>query len=254
MNVTTTIQRKKINWIQALILLISLVIFVFSLFKISDIVYSYAKNDEIMRDIQVVYHKEAQANNSASTAPLQSLTDINEDIVGWLTIADTKIDYPILQTKNNDYYLTHNYKNEASKEGSIFMDYRNNPDTTNRQTILYGHEMKNGAMFGELKKFLDVDFFSQHKRFSYQTNADNYEVEIFSVYATTTSFDYLKTEFSSEADYKEYLQTITDKSIYDSNVTISEQDQIITLSTCSNISDPNEGRLVVHGKLQKISS
>ncbi len=250
----TRIQRKKFNWMQALILFISLGIFVFSLLKIGDIVYGYAKNDQIMKDIQAVYHEEANSDNLASPTPLQSLTEINQDIVGWLTIADTKIDYPILQTTNNDYYLTHNYKNEESKEGSIFMDYRNSADTKEKQTILYGHEMKNGSMFGELKKFLDLEFLSQHKRFSYQTNAASYEVEIFSVYATTTSFDYLKTEFSSDADYKEYLQTISDKSIYDSNVSISEQDQIITLSTCSNLSDPNDGRLVVHGKLNKIPS
>ncbi|MGG0740985.1 class B sortase [Niallia taxi] len=237
---------------QALILFISLGIFVFSLLKIGDIVYGYAKNDQIMKDIQAVYHEEANSNNQA--LPLQNLTEINQEIVGWLTIADTKIDYPILQTTNNDYYLTHNYKNEVSKEGSIFMDYRNSTDTKEKQTILYGHEMKNGSMFGELKKFLDLEFLSQHKRFSYQTNAASYEVELFSVYATTTSFDYLKTEFSSDADYKEYLQTISDKSIYDSNVSISEQDQIITLSTCSNLSDPNDGRLVVHGKLNKIPS
>lgn len=249
---TTSIQRKKFNWMQALILFISLGIFVFSLLKIGDIVYGYAKNDQIMKDIQAVYHEEANSDNQA--LPLQNLTEINQDIVGWLTIADTKIDYPILQTTNNDYYLTHNYKNEESKEGSIFMDYRNSADTKEKQTILYGHEMKNGSMFGELKKFLDLEFLSQHKRFSYQTKAARYEVEIFSVYATTTSFDYLKTEFSSEADYKEYLQTISDKSIYDSNVSISEQDQIITLSTCSNLSDPNEGRLVVHGKLKEIPS
>lgn len=248
----TRIQRKKFNWMQALILFISLGIFVFSLLKIGDIVYGYAKNDQIMKDIQAVYHEEANSNNQA--LPLQNLTEINQEIVGWLTIADTKIDYPILQTTNNDYYLTHNYKNEVSKEGSIFMDYRNSTDTKEKQTILYGHEMKNGSMFGELKKFLDLEFLSQHKRFSYQTNAASYEVELFSVYATTTSFDYLKTEFSSDADYKEYLQTISDKSIYDSNVSISEQDQIITLSTCSNLSDPNDGRLVVHGKLNKIPS
>ena len=247
----TIIEQKKSNWLQQIVLILSIGVFLFSLFKIGHIVYGYVKNDKIMAEIQEVYHKDTSTTSKAAD-PLESMTEINEDIIGWLTIDDTKIDYPILQSTDNEYYLNRNYKKEESKAGSIFMDYRNKQGADNLHTIIYGHEMKNGSMFGELEKFLDEDFFSKHHTFQYKTKAGNYEVEIFSVYATTTEFDYLKTEFSTDEQYKDFLQTISVKSAFPTNVELNEQDQIITLSTCSNLSDPNEGRFVVHGKITEI--
>ncbi len=233
-------------------LILSIGLFLFSLFKIGHIVYGYVKNDKMMAEIQDVYHSDTGTTNEGPSEPLQGMEDINKDIIGWLSIEDTKIDYPILQSTDNEYYLNRNYKKEESKAGSIFMDYRNNPDADDHHTIIYGHEMKNGSMFGELKKFLDRDFFSQHDTFQYKTKHGRYEVEIFSVYATTTHFDYLKTEFSTDEEYKEFLQTISAKSEIPTDVELNKQDQIITLSTCSDLSDPNEGRLVVHGKMTEI--
>ncbi len=248
--------RKKKSWIQTFILIICFGVFLFSVIKIVTIYYDYSKNEKVMKEIQVEYQENLQNSEPVAAenqirSPFQSLLKINPDIVGWLTINHTKVHYPILQSSDNEYYLKRNYKKEESKAGSIFMDYRNQVDTLNRQTIIYGHEMKDGSMFGELKKFLDEDFFSQNKHFQYDTIYESYNVEIFSAYVTTTDFHYIQTDFASDEEYKQFLQVIKENSEVQTDVQVNEKDHIITLSTCNNLSDPEEGRLVIHGKLKK---
>lgn len=122
----------------------------------------------------------------------KALQQINQEIVGWITMDDTQINYPIVQAKDNDYYLFRNYKGEDMRAGSIFMDYRNDVKSQNRNTILYGHRMKDGSMFGSLKKMLDEEFFMSHRKLYYDTLFEGYDLEVFSVYTTTTDFITLK--------------------------------------------------------------
>lgn len=250
-------ERKRLGWIQSLILIICLGAFLFSVIKIATIYYDYSKNEKVMNEIQAEYQEiqqnsESEAAENQIRSPFQNLLKINPDIVGWLTIDHTKVHYPILQSSDNEYYLKRNYKKEESKAGSIFMDFRNEVDTLNRQTIIYGHEMKDGSMFGQLKKFLDEEFASQNKHFQFDTIYARYDVEVFSAYVTTTDFQYLQTDFASDEEYKQFLQVIKENSEVQTNVQVTEKDHIITLSTCNNLSDPDEGRLVIHGKLTKI--
>jgi sortase B len=164
---------------------------------------------------------------------------------------DTQINYPIVQAKDNDYYLFRNYKGEDMRAGSIFMDYRNDVKSQNRNTILYGHRMKDGSMFGSLKKMLDEDFFMSHRKLYYDTLFEGYDLEVFSVYTTTTDFYYIETDFSSDTEYTSFLEKIQEKSLYKTDTKVTESDQIVTLSTCDYALDPEAGRLVVHAKLVK---
>ncbi len=113
-----------------------------------------------------------------------------------------------------------------------------------------GHQMKDGTMFGQLDEFLDEDFLSENKHFQYDTIYASYEVEIFSVYVTTTDFYYIETDFADDEEYIDFLQLIKEKSEVTTEVDVTETDNIITLSTCDNLSDPEKGRLVVHGKVR----
>ncbi|WP_366248064.1 class B sortase [Terribacillus aidingensis] len=249
-------ESKKMTWLQKVILLTCVAVFLFSLIKIGGIGFDYVQSEQVMKEIQEQYKGNLQENKAiASENPVrpqfQNLLDINPNIVGWLTVDDTKIDYPILQSSDNNHYLNRNYKEDISKSGSIFMDYRNQAESVDRQTIIYGHQMKDGSMFGQLDKFLEEDFFSQHKEFQFDTIYESYKVEIFSVYVTTTDFNYIETEFSNDEEYMNFIEVIKDKSRMQTDIHVTEKDDIITLSTCNDLQDPEDGRLVLHGKLTK---
>ncbi|MBC1349547.1 class B sortase [Listeria welshimeri] len=226
-------------------------VFLFSGWKIGTELYENNHNRTILDDAKAVYTKEVTTThvNGEVRDELKSLQKLNKDMAGWLTIADTEIDYPILQSTDNDYYLHHNYKNEKARAGSIFKDYRNTNEFLDKNTIIYGHNMKDGSMFADLRKYLDKDFFKAHPTFSYESGLTNYKVEIFSVYETTTDFYYIETDFPGKQDFADYLEKVQQQSIYKSNVKVSSKDRIITLSTCDTEKDYEKGRMVIQGKL-----
>ncbi|MBC1289545.1 class B sortase [Listeria welshimeri] len=226
-------------------------VFLFSGWKIGTELYENNHNRTILDDAKAVYTKEVTTThvNGEVRDELKSLQKLNKDMAGWLTIADTEIDYPILQSTDNDYYLHHNYKNEKARAGSIFKDYRNTNEFLDKNTIIYGHNMKDGSMFADLRKYLDKDFFKAHPTFSYESGLANYKVEIFSVYETTTDFYYIEADFPGKQDFADYLEKVQQQSIYKSNVKVSSKDRIITLSTCDTEKDYEKGRMVIQGKL-----
>lgn len=226
-------------------------VFLFSGWKIGTELYENNHNRTILDDAKAVYTKEVTTThvNGEVRDELKSLQKLNKDMAGWLTIADTEIDYPILQSTDNDYYLHHNYKNEKARAGSIFKDYRNTNEFLDKNTIIYGHNMKDGSMFADLRKYLDKDFFKAHPTFSYESGLTNYKVEIFSVYETTTDFYYIETDFPGKQNFDDYLEKVQQQSIYKSNVKVSSKDRIITLSTCDTEKDYEKGRMVIQGKL-----
>lgn len=149
--------------------LVVLAVFLFSGWKIGAELYENNHNRTILDDAKAVYTKEVTTTNVNGEVrdELKALQKLNKDMAGWLTIADTEIDYPILQSTDNDYYLHHNYKNEKARAGSIFKDYRNTNEFLDKNTIIYGHNMKDGSMFADLRKYLDKDFLAAHPTFSY---------------------------------------------------------------------------------------
>ncbi|MEI3613206.1 class B sortase [Pseudogracilibacillus sp. SO30301A] len=239
--------------ISRLFTFVCLTVFIYSIYSLSDIGLDYYHNRQVLAEVQQIYQQvdkeETNGNKTEVRKQFHELHEINPDIVGWITIDDTIINYPIVQTNDNEYYLTRNYKKEESRAGSIFMDYRNELLSDNQNIVLYGHRMKDETMFNQLTKYLDKDFFTNHSKVYFDTLYDGYDAEVFSVYYTTTDFDYIQTEFESKDEYKLLLEEIHEKSIYQTDVKVTENDQIITLSTCDYTIDPDEGRLVVHAKL-----
>src|SRR5699024_6233805 len=134
------------KWISRVITIASLGVFVYSAYALGSIFYDYYHNRQVLAEVQDVYESIEQPEEEVTHGEFRSqfndLHEINEDIIGWITINDTKINYPILQAEDNDYYLDRNYKHEDSPAGSIFMDYRNDVEQDNRNTIVYGHRMK----------------------------------------------------------------------------------------------------------------
>jgi len=255
-------RRKSTNKVLSkLVTVVCLAVFIFAGHGLFDIFMDYYQNRKMLSDVQDTFYnavaaeqdnQNEQTGDSKSIRPgFEELLKQNQDVVGWITIDGTQIDYPILQSSNNEYYLTNNYNQGDSRAGSIFLDYRNDVSSSDLNTVVYGHRMKDGSMFQHLTKFLDKDFFEAHRTFEFDTLYDSYEAEIFAVYNTLTDFDYIKTDFANELEYAQFLADIKETSEFETDVELSTDDRIITLSTCDYELDQDEGRLVVQAKLVK---
>lgn len=176
-----------------------------------------------------------------------NLFEKNIDYRGWIKIDNTNINYPILQGQDNEEYLYKDINNEYIVSGSIFMNYLNN-GFDDQNTVLFGYNMKNGTMFANLKKYKEEDFFYNNNDIEIELSNGQYlKYKVFSVYITDINDNYTKTSFEDKDEYKEFLERIKNKSIYKSDISVNENDKIITLSTCSYEFD--DARLVVTGKL-----
>lgn len=242
------------KFISRLITIICLAVFIYASSGLFSAFMDYYQNRKMLSEVQDTFYRVAAAEDSESSGIRSGFDELlkqNEHVVGWITMEDTQIDYPILHSEDNIEFLTENYYGDESRAGSIFLDYRNDITEENLNTIVYGHRMKDGSMFQHLTKFLDEEFFKSHLTFEYDTLYDSYEAEIFSVYNTLTDFNYIQTDFASEEEYEELLKKMQEKSRFQTDVDVSADDQIITLSTCDYELDQNAGRLVVHAKLVK---
>ncbi len=171
-----------------------------------------------------------------------------EDFVCWLYIENTNISNYVVQAEDNQYYLRKNIDKQTNGNGSLFMDFRCNPDTWERHNIIYGHNQKNGTMFSDLKDFNDPEFFKSHP-IIYTYEPDGVKIwRIFSAYETDTSDYYIETWFENDEDYFDFIRNVQSKSIVETDVILKETDKVLSLSTCFKYSNPN-GRYVVHAVL-----
>lgn len=180
------------------------------------------------------------------------LKERNSDIVGWLKVPNTIIDYPVVQADNNDYYLGRSFERKKSAAGAIFMDYRNEVQTLSGNIVLYGHRMRDGTMFKALVNYLDRDFFFENRTITFDTLEAPQQWEAISVYETDTSYNYIQTTFEDKKEYVDFLKGIQKKSRIRTDTALSDEDVILTLSTCSYSYD--DARLVVHFRLLQQSA
>lgn len=180
-----------------------------------------------------------------------NLKDINNEVTGWIQVNGTNINYPFVQSNDNEYYLTHSFDKSLNNAGWVFMDFRNNIDNLDRNTIIYAHSRNNKTMFGSLNNVLNDDWYNNKDNhlIKISTESMNSLWQIFSVYVIPTTSDYLKISFNNNEEFMEFSNMLIERSKYSFNTTINENDLIITLSTCYNTNE----RLVVHAKLVKYS-
>ena len=173
-----------------------------------------------------------------------TLKKTNSDTIAWITVEGTTINYPIVQASDNDYYLNHSYDKAYSVGGWTFMDYRNNR-MKDKNTIFYGHNLINNTAFGSMSKL----FSSKRKDIKILVLTDEgktYTYQVFSGYTVKPEVYYLQTEFYSNDEYQKFLKTLSSRNTLSVNVPVTTNDNIITLSTCT---DDNKGRRVIHSKL-----
>ena len=178
------------------------------------------------------------------------LKKINNDTIGWIQLQGTNINYPVVQTTDNSYYLSHSYNKENNTAGWVFMDYRNNATNLNNNTIIYAHSRNDGSMFGSLKTVLTKEWLNnkQYHTVYFSTPYENTLWQVFSVYTTPSESYYITPTFKNKEDYTKFLITLKKRSIYNFPAELNVNDKILTLSTCR---DNYGNRIVLHAKLIK---
>ena len=183
----------------------------------------------------------------------ETLYNKNKKLIGWLKIDDTNIDYPVMQTSDNTYYLDHNYNQEYDKNGSIFLDYNCSVYPRSTNMIVYGHHMKSGNMFGNLQKYAKESYGKKHSVITFDTIYEKAQYQVMYVFRSQVYneddivFKYYQfIEANSETEFNSYMQEMSELSLYDTGVTAEFGDSLLTLSTCD--SSQTDGRFVVVAK------
>ncbi len=157
----------------------------------------------------------------------------NNEVIGWIYSPNTKINYPVVKGVDNDFYLSHTFDGTANANGSIFMDANCDTDLSMHNTILYGHHMNDGSMFASLTDYRQTGYLEAHPVLYYYTPNQNYLLEVFCCFVTGPDSDVYSFNFSSNEEFERYLESWRSRSNFDTDVQVSGDDHIMTLSTCT---------------------
>ena len=244
-------KKKILTVILSLIFVIGLAV---SIYQIAGQLREYREGEDAYTDLESYIdipegHEDPNApedilTESGETAPEESriqwptvdfiaLAEINPDIVGWITIEGTEVNYPVVQGNDNQYYLKHLFSGEYNSSGCIFLDSRVADDFSDRHNILYGHHMKNGTMFSGLDQYKKQEFYDEHPYALLMTPDGNYRVDFFAGYVASVEDNAWNMGFGSDAEFEAWLEEARDRSLIESDVSVAATDRILTLSTCS---------------------
>lgn len=212
-----------------------------------------SQNDDVLSNI-AVDDKQITETKTERILQLEELKKQNNDIIGWIEIENTIINYPVLQCEDNSFYMTHNYKKEYSAEGSIFLDKDYNWELPSSNLLLYGHNNKNKTMFAELLNYKEESYYKEHPTIRFTTLAEDKTYEIIAVFKSRVYYKSEKDVFryyyfinaENEEEYNNYINESKKASLYDTGKTATYGDQLLTLSTCEYSQE--DGRFVVVAK------
>lgn len=233
------------NLIILILLFISLTISVIKIYKWKK---NNSKNDEISEQISsFIVDKESTDGSKTYEIDFENLKQLNSDTVAWLKVPGTEVNYTVVKSNDNDYYLKHNYKKEYNTGGWIFADYSNKFDDTDKNIVIYGHNVRDNSMFGSLKKVINEEWYQNEENYDIPFITEHEEAiyRVFSVYKIEVEDYYIQTEFKDNKSYLQFLNTIKERSSKDFEIELTENDKILTLSTCAN---NNKYRIVLHAK------
>ena len=232
--------------------IIILLIFISIMIVTGRILFNWLKENKQSQDIIDNISKSISVDENIDNVQkynidFEELKQINSDTVAWLKVNGTDIEYPVVKTTNNDYYLTHSFNKSYNSAGWVFMDYKDKFDGTDNNMVIYAHNRKDGSMFGTLKNVLTEDWQKTQENFiiPFITENEKAEYQVFSIYKIESEDYYITTNFGTENEFQIFIDTTKSRSIKDFNVEVGTVDNILTLSTCS---DNNKYRVVLHAK------
>lgn len=237
---------KKTIFIIRILQLIFLILLIYSGLHIFRWYKNNNENKQIISEISksVEIDENTKEEQQKYKINFEELKQKNSDTVGWLKVENTNIEFPIVKTNNNSYYLTHNFEKNYNVAGWAFADYKNKLDGTDKNIVIYGHNMRDNSMFGSLKDVIKDEWYNNEDNYKITFITDNeYQTyQVFSVYQIEKEDYYIQTEFKNN-EFSEFIDTITKRSKKDFGITVSNEDTILTLSTCAN---NNKYRVVLH--------
>lgn len=206
-----------------------------------------SKIAEQIKHTVIVEEKNEDENKKEYKIDFNKLKDQNNETVAWIKVNNTNIEYPVVKGTNNSFYLNHSFDKSNNSAGWIFADYRNKFDNTDKNIVIYGHNMKDNSMFGSLKNILNSDWYDNEENTNITLYTENEKCiyKVFSIYKIESEDYYIKTEFSDDNNFEQFVNTIKKRSIKEFNTDVSKDDNILTLSTCAN---NNKYRVVLHAK------
>ena len=236
-----------------LLILVFAVIFVYSGWR----VYVYQREAE--RSMEIYSQLEAYAHVSTDEkgetelpqVDFAALSDVNEDIVAWLYGEGTVLNYPVVKGEDNSYYLSHLFDGSDNASGCLFLDSRNSSDFSDDNTIIYGHNMKNGTMFAFINQYQEQSYYDQHPSIFLLTPNGNFEVHLFAGFLEDVNGNAWQRAFQNENEKIKWLEEARNASTFVSDTIPSKEDKIVTFSTCSNASE--DVRYVLMGVLKDVS-
>ncbi len=252
------------KWLLIVAFVAAIGIFLFAFGKVIEICKEYEKGDKTYEKLEKYVEtkeKTEQEPEGLETAgesseekqiDFEGLKAVNPDVIAWIELPALDISYPVVQGEDNQYYLSHLFTGEENSNGSIFADYHNQPDFSDQNTILYGHNMRSGSMFGTLERYQERKFWESAPCFYIYVPGTVYEYRIFSCYAGRTGGSAYIYRFQEKEAFGAFLQDICRYADYQTGIEVSENDRIVTLSTCVN--SARDYRYIVHGKLNKSES
>lgn len=246
-------QKRDIDWVSTIILVVAMSVFLFAAYKLITIFFEYQKGsseyeslENIVISQEIPSISEEEVEEVVFKVDFDKLKEINPDVLGWIRFENPeKISYPVVAGIDNSKYLTTTFEGKYNSAGTLFVDMDNNGDFKDLNTFIYGHNMKNGSMFSQLRKYKDKDFGVENPYFSiYTPDGKELKYQIFAVcIVKDTSYSYTKI-FNSERVFADYIEYVRSAALYQTDVTVSEKDTIVSLSTCTNVRD--DERLLVH--------
>ena len=241
-------KRKAKKIIIPILLLIFISIMIFTGIKIFNWLKENKNSNDIIEDIQDSISIDDNTDTvDKYNIDFGSLKQKNSDTIAWLKVNGTDIEYPVVKTTNNDFYMTHSFDKSYNSAGWVFMDYKNKFDGTDNNMVIYGHNRRDGSMFGTLKNILTEEWQNNEENFiiPFITEQEKSEYQVFSVYRIEKEDYYITTNFGTDNEFKKFIDKIKSRSVKDFNVDVSTEDHILTLSTCA---DNNKYRVVLHAK------
>ena len=183
---------------------------------------------------------------------LEELRKVNPEVIGWIRIPDTEIDYPVMQGTDNEFYLNHTWDGTENSVGSIFMEHTNYSGLTDYNTLIYGHNMQNGSMFAALRRYYEQEFYEAHPYVYVRNDQGVFRYEIFSAYPAAVDSSVYRVNFGSLSDREAFLAEALDNSSILTGVEPGVRDRILTLSTCT--SSGYSKRWVVQARLKMVQT